>query len=150
MFHIGVILRSNHRFPRFSLILNQSYFALSEPLNAIVFSGSSVAKYTSFVPSYSEKSFRDSFSLSLVRLKCVLSVSPNSDLLARRRPRRRFLTVSKAPLGRRFLEELLCRLTFDLMIDAYKERAERERERIKRKRGDFDVTITRCSDFFTS
>ena len=26
------------------------------------------------------------------------------------------------------LEELLCRLTFDLMIDAYKERAERERE----------------------
>jgi hypothetical protein len=36
------------------------------------------------------------------------------------------------------------------MIDAYKERAERERERIKRKRGDFDVTITRCSDFFTS
>lgn len=68
---IGVILRRNHRFccftpfdsfsKAFSLILNQSYFALSEPLNAIVFSGSSVAKYTSFVPSYSEKSFRDSF-----------------------------------------------------------------------------------------
>ena len=78
-------------------------------------------------------------SLSLVRLKCVLSVSPNSDLLARRRPRRRFLTVSKAPLGRRFfgrrfLEELLCRLTFDLMIDAYKERAERERENKEKER----------------
>ena len=73
-------------------------------------------------------------SLSLVRLKCVLSVSPNSDLLARRRPRRRFLTVSKAPLGRRFLEELLCRLTFDLMIDAYKERAEKEKKNKEKER----------------
>jgi hypothetical protein len=32
------------------------------------------------------------------------------------------------------LEELLCRLTFDLMIDAYKERAERERENKEKER----------------
>jgi len=73
-----------------SLLCVCFYFALSDPLKAIVFSGSSVAKYTSFVTSYSEKSFRESFfsrtcsfkirSLCFAKLKCARAETSSSDI----------------------------------------------------------------------